>query len=49
MISKRDSSDLRYNLLENLQDVYLIKSEHKDLIKNFKCKSSDEMIEILLA
>lgn len=40
---------LRYNLLENLQDVYLIKSEHKDLIKDFKCKSSDEMIEFLLA
>ena len=40
---------LRYNLLETLQDVYLIKSEHKDLIKNFKCKPSDEMIEILLA
>ena len=35
---------LQYNLLENLQDIYLIKPEHKDLIPDFKCKSPDKMI-----
>lgn len=35
---------LKYNLLENLQDIYLIKPEHKDLIPDFKCKSPDKMI-----
>lgn len=35
---------VRYNLLENLQDIYLIKSEHKDLIKGFQCKSPNKMI-----
>ena len=32
---------IQYNLLENLQDIYLIKPEHKDLIPGFKCKSPD--------
>ena len=39
---------LRYKLLENLQDIYLIKTEHKNLVKGFKCTSSDKMIENIL-
>ena len=35
---------LRYNLLENLLDIHLIKSEHKNLVKGFHCKSPDRMI-----
>lgn len=35
---------LRYNLLENLQDIDLIKSEHKNFVKGFHCKSPDRMI-----
>lgn len=40
---------IQYNLLENLQDIYLIKPEHKDLIPGFKCKSPDKMIEDYLS
>lgn len=40
---------LRYNLLENLQDIYLIKPEHKDLIRGFVCKTPDKMIEDYLS
>lgn len=40
---------LKYNLLENLQDLYLIKPEHKDLIPDFKCKSPDKMIQDYLS
>lgn len=35
---------LRYNLLENLLDIHLIKSEHKNLVKGFHCKSPNRMI-----
>lgn len=35
---------LRYNLLENLLVIHLIKSEHKNLVKGFHCKSPDRMI-----
>ena len=35
---------LRYNLLENLQDIHLIKYEHKNMISGFQCKSPDKMI-----
>lgn len=40
---------LRYNLLENLQDIYLIKQEHKNLIRGFECKTPDKMIEDFLS
>lgn len=35
---------LRYNLLENLLDIDLIESEHKKLVKGFRCKSPNRMI-----
>ena len=40
---------LRYDLLNNLQDIYLIKPEHKDLIRGFVCKTPDKMIEDYLS
>lgn len=40
---------LRYNLLENLQDIYLILPEHKKLIRGFVCKSPDKMIDDFLS
>lgn len=35
---------LRYNLLENLLDIDLIETEHKKLVKGFRCKSPNRMI-----
>lgn len=40
---------LRYNLLENLQDIYLIMPEHKNLIRGFVCKTPDKMIDDFLS
>lgn len=40
---------IKYNILENLQDMYLFSSSHKDLVPDFKFRSTKDLIDEVIS